>query len=81
MRRFHLIHRDPQDPSVAELIGQGVQFGEGTTVVAWSGMSVEISRQDPETIAAGEGMEAVWLDGEPRMATVRPLRILGEPRG
>jgi hypothetical protein len=83
MRRFHLINRDAVDPAVAELVGQGVVFADGTTVVAWTAVSVEVSRQDPEAIARGEQLEVVWLDPEPcaAAATVRPLRVLGDPRG
>jgi hypothetical protein len=83
MRRFHLINPDPGNPAAAELIGEGVVFSEGTTAVSWSGVSVEISQHDPGMIAHGQNLEVVWLDADPRTATttVRPLRILGEPRG
>lgn len=77
MRRFHLINPDPRDNAACELVGQGVQFNDGTAVVLWSGVSVEISHQDPETIATGENLEAVWIDPPPPQTVTRPLRILG----
>lgn len=78
MRRFHLIYQEPGNQA-AELVGQGVTFPDGTTVVAWSGVSVEISHQDPVAIALGEKVECVWIDGPPPPdagSVLRPLRLL-----
>lgn len=79
MRRFHLIHDDGTQGAAAELIGQGVTFGDGTVVVHWTNLSVEITRQEPEQIAHGENLDVVWLDEPARPErTIRPLRVLGD---
>lgn len=80
MRRFHLVTRDPADPAgvAAELIGQGVQYGEGTTVIYWTHLSFEITRQTPEQAAAVEQVELIWLDPAPVPAARQRLRVAPE---